>query len=275
LIPADAVLDPNSDAMVAYVARKNAGYALLYEFGIPIWEAASTTPSSPITCTMAPAWGPCPFTDGAPIPDGAYPHSGSDGAMVVVDRTANRSYEFWQFRREAAGYVTSWGAMFALDGAGWGGVGSSTAAGASRLGGVVRTFEIEVGEILHALVMSIDNACATGFRPPAVKTDGDSQRADCIPQGVRLQLDPTIDLQQIPGITRGEQIVARALQVFGVYVIDKGGGTMGISFELARDATSANNPGAVYLASGFAWDYFDMPHIPWSRLRVLRQWDGL
>ncbi|MGC4092978.1 MAG: hypothetical protein QM756_34850 [Polyangiaceae bacterium] len=64
------------------------------------------------------------------------------------------------------------------------------------------------------------------------------------------------------------------MQEFGAYVVDKGGAPMTISFELARDATSARAPGAVYLNNGFAWDYFDMPKLPWARLRVLRAWDG-
>jgi hypothetical protein len=260
--------------MVAYLARKNAANAGLYEFAIPIWDVATDTAMQTVTCTMSPAWGTCPFANGVPIPREAYPHTGSDGAMVVVDWTNRTSYEFWQFRRQLDGLLTSWGAVQSSDGTGWGGLGSSTAAGASRLGGVVRVAELESGRIPHALVMSIDNACAREFRAPAVKTDGNSSRADCTPQGARLQLEPTLDLTAIAGISPGERIVGKALQEFGVYVIDKGGAPMAISFELARDAVSANQPGAVYVANGLSWDYFDMPKIPWARLRVLQQWEG-
>ncbi len=44
-----------------------------------------------------------------------------------------------------------------------------------------------------------------GFRPPALKTDGDSRRADCLPEGARLQLDPALDLGSLPGLTPGER----------------------------------------------------------------------
>ena len=25
---------------------------------------------------------------------------------------------------------------------------------------------------------------------------------------------------------------------------------------------------------GFQWDYFEMSHLPWDKLQMLRQWDG-
>ena len=138
----------------------------------------------------------------------------------------------------------------------------------------MRVDEIATAKISHALVMAIDNSCAGSFRPPAVKTDGDSTRPDCTPQGTRLQLDPDVDVSSLAGITPAERAVGKALQIYGIYVIDKGGAPMSISFELAPDASSGQNLGAVYKAAGLAWDYYDMPHLRGNRLRALRQWDG-
>jgi hypothetical protein len=274
-IPTSATLDPRSDEMVAYLARKKQANAALYEFAIPIWSADANTPRFSVRCSMSPAWGPCPFAASfVPIPIGAHAHAGSDGAMVIVDRSAGKSYEFWQFRRDGDAWVTSWGTIQDLTGSGWSKNGSSTASGASRLAGVVRVHEIGLGVIGHALVMSIDNSCADIFRAPAVKTDGDSTRPDCTPQGAHLQLDPALDVDTLPGITAAERAVGKALQSYGIYVIDKGGAPMGISFELAPDAESPQSIGVVYKAAGLTWDYFGMPHVPWDRLRVLRQWDG-
>lgn len=274
-IPPDPVIDAGSAAMVAYLARKNAAFAGLFEFGIPIWDGSDRSPRRWVTCRMDPVWGACPFSGApVPIPPGAHPHRGSDGAMVIVDWSNGHSYEFWQAQEAGDRWVTSWGAVQDLRGPGFGGKGSSTAAGASRLAGVVRVSEIEAGRIPHALAMSIDNACARTFRAPALKTDGESTRGDCTPEGARLQLDPAIDVDAIAGITPAERMVAKALQIHGAYVIDKGGAPMAISFELARDAISASRPGAVYQAAGLAWDYFDMPRVPWARLRVLAHADG-
>ena len=263
-------IDPNSAAMVARAGRAGMGYANLVEFGIPVFEATSSTPRRQVRCTIT-DWGPCPFGAGPrPIPKEARPSAGSDGAMVIVDRTAGTIDEYWQAAPAGTGWTASWGAINSLSGSGWGG--ASTGAGASRLAGVVRVAEIGAGVIPHALVLQGDTVCASVVRPPAVKTDGDSTRPDCIPEGARLQLDPAINVAAIPGITPGEVAVARALQKYGAYLIDRGGAPLSVSFEVAPDA-SGNDPGSVYTRAGFAWDYYGMPHIPWNRLRVLQAWD--
>jgi hypothetical protein len=218
-------------------------------------------------------WAPCPFAGyQVPVPDGAAANPGADGAMVVVDWSARIVYEFWQARRSGGGWVTSWGAVNSLDGSGWGG--ASTGAGASRLAGVVRVAELSAGVIPHALVVAIDNACRPPQRAPAIKSDGVSSRGDCIPQGARLQLDPSVDVAAIAGISPGERAVAVALQRYGAYVIDNTGVALSVAFEQARDGVSASSPGAAYQSAGFPWDHYEMPHIPWNRLRVLRSWNG-
>lgn len=267
-IPASPKIDPNSAAMVSRVTRTGQLHAAMHEFGIPVYTATASTPRYTVRCTMEPAWGRCPLTGlKVPIPTNAVPQVGSDGAMVVLDPTTGMLHEYWQLRRSGSGWVTSWAAVNPHAGSGWGG--GSTGAGASRLGGVVRTAEIAAGSINHALVVSTDNACPRVFRAPAVKTDGSSSRSDCLPEGSRLQLDPSLDLDKISGLTRGEKAVAKAMQTYGAYVIDNGGAPLTVSFERAADA-SWSTPGSVYQSAGFSWDYYGMPRVPWHKLRVLR-----
>jgi hypothetical protein len=264
-------LDPASAAMVARAARDRQVYANLYAYGIPIYGSTSTTPRYSISCAMEGAWGHCPLSDRPmPIPTHARPSTGSDGAMVVIEPTGSIG-EYWQAARTSSGWTASWGAINSSTGSGWGG--SSTGAGASRLGGVIRVSEIQAGLIDHALVVQSDTVCAGVFRAPAIKTDGDSTRTDCLPEGARLQLDPSIDVSRIAGITPAERTVARALQRYGAYVIDRGGAPLSMSFERAPDAT-ASSPGSAYVAAGLSWDYYGMPRIPWTRLRVLKTWQG-
>jgi hypothetical protein len=106
------------------------------------------------------------------------------------------------------------------------------------------------------------------LRYPASKTDGSSSLSNCIPEGARIQLDPSVNVDAISGITPGERAIAHALQTYGAYADNNGGAKMGFSFE---NPVSKTDP---YPATGLAWDYYDMPHIPWNRLRVLNNWNG-
>jgi hypothetical protein len=265
-------LDRNSAAMVARAARRNAVYANLYAYGIPIYTAGESTPRYRVSCDMEGEWGSCPLSERPmPIPVGAKPSAGSDGVLTVIDPATNTVGEYWQAVRTGGTWKASWGAVNSLTGSGWGG--GSTGAGASRLAGVIRVSEIKRGVIDHALVLQSDNVCAGVVRPPALKTDGTSSRSDCIPAGSRLQLDPSINLSTIKGLTPAERTVARAMQTYGGYLIDRGGASLSVSFERAADASS-NSTGSVYKKAGLSWDYYGMSRVPWKRLRVLKTWQG-
>ena len=266
-VPAGATVDAKSPSMIARAARDDAMYANVGEFGIPIYTGSSSSAEKTVTvrCTIT-DWGPCPF-DGyqIPIPVGAAPAPGSDGAMVIVDTATRRVYEMWQAKPSGRNWTASFGAVGDLDGWGWGGAG--TGAGASRLGGVIRMTEVANGLIPHAPATQADNACGRVFRTPAVKTDGQSNRPDCIPEGARLRLDPSVNLAALP-LTPIERAVGRALQDYGAFVVDQGGAALSVSFELDPRANSST-VGATYQGAGLQWDYDSMSGLPYSRLQVL------
>ena len=143
-IPDGAAGDPNSGAMIAWASRNGGINADLVEFGIPIYFASADTPRYTVSCTES--WGQCPFDgDQVPIPTGARPHSGSDGAMVVINASTRQVFEFWQAQQAGNRWTVSWAAVTNLDGSGWDR--GATASGASRLAGVIRIDEIQRGEI--------------------------------------------------------------------------------------------------------------------------------
>ncbi len=268
-IPADPVLDPATEHMAGYLAENGPAVAALSEFGVPVYAADASTPRYQIDC-RAP-WGVCELArQPVPVPQGARPAPGSDAAMVVVDWAGRRSYEFWEAERLPGGdWTAGWGGVVDVDGDGYEPGGTlPTGAGVPRLAGVVRTFELARGRIPHALVFSTDNACWQDHRYPATKTDGTSDRPDCIPEGARVQLDPGVDVAALPGIGPAERMVAVALQRYGAYAIDNGGAPMAIIFE-----TPGGDRGT-YARAGLSHDYTALAGIPWNRLRVLRRWDG-
>lgn len=267
VIAPDAEVQPNSSTIVDRLAGEGKVVANLNDFGVPIFTARADTPTYLVTCTVK-RWGVCPFAGlRVPVPSQARAQSGSDGAMVVIDEAAGKIYEFWQASRTATGWQTSFGAINDLYGSGWGG--ASTGSGASRLAGVVRVDELRDGTIDHALSLQSDNVCQDRFVAPALKTDGDSLRADCVPMGTRLRLDPAFNVDTYPGLSAGERAVARALQTYGGVIMDKGSARLSISFELASDSTT-DFVGNVYTCAGFQWDYHDINPIPWTRLQILK-----
>ncbi|OBI72387.1 hypothetical protein A5663_08055 [Mycobacterium sp. E740] len=264
-----ASVDVNSAPMVARMTRDAAIYANLVEFAIPVYSADSDTPRTTVTCRIT-KWGACPFAGHpVPIPDGAEPSPGSDGAMVVIDHDNRLLYEFWQARHENNQWTTSFGAVNHLDGSGWGTYdnGFSTASGASRLAGVIRVDEMRRGEIPHALALQSDSTCADVFRSPAIKTDGTYRGPDCVPEGARIRLDPDVNIDEL-NLGPADRVIAQALQTYGAYVVDTGGAPLSVAFE--RDLTAAaESPGTTYEQHDLQWDYSRIDGIPWERLQVL------
>jgi hypothetical protein len=264
-IPSNPPIDPNSGAMIAAVQPKPALFANLIDYAIPIYGTSADTPSYTVTCTRV-DYGTCPFSNRpVVIPAGAKANSGSDGALVTVDEAKGLSFEFWRAVKSGDQWSTSFGAVNSLSGSGWGG--AATGSGASRLAGVVRMAEIADGHVPHALALQTSNACNT-YRSPALKSDGTSTGQACIPEGARLQLDPSLDLNGLH-LMAGELAVATAMQQYGGYVMDVSGAPLSVSFERDSDA-APGELGSVYQDAGFRWDYDAMEKIPWKELRVLK-----
>lgn len=263
-IPADPKLAANSDAAAAHLAK--GVHANLYEFGSPVYHMTASDRSDRQDIPCLEDWGSCLLKD-VPMPLTAKTSSGSDQSMIVIDAARKQVYDFWQLRRTDAGWEASWGTANPLYGKS-NENGGAVGAGYSGLAGLVRLFEIRQGRIDHALHFSSDNSCAGRYLYPATKTDGNSGAADCVPEGARVQLDPSVDVDDIPGITRGEKIVAKALQKYGAYNQNNGGAPMAFGFE---NPAGRSDP---YPAAGLDNDYYDFPHIPWNKLRVLSSWNG-
>jgi hypothetical protein len=69
--------------------------------------------------------------------------------------------------------------------------------------------------------------------------------------GSRLQLDPNLNLSTV-GLQSGEHMIARALQVYGCYVIDSSGGGFGLFAQNYRFLPDATNPYPAAWADGIS-----------------------
>jgi hypothetical protein len=264
-IPTNAEIDPNSSAMVRYfsTSRGNEYEARLWvnvnRAAPTVWIANGNTPIYDVDCGN-PQW--CQSLDRTPIPDNAVPDFEWDGHMLILSADRSRSWDMYQARKTATGWAAEWGTAFDLTGTGVQAPGwsSARASGVPLAAGLIFYESIRAGRIEHALAFSFSypGPC---FVSPASIGGGLYTGADNMPMGARLQLDPALDLNSL-GLSPAAKIIARALQEYGMIVVDQGAANPGFYAESFHG--KPNNPWAGVLTER------DLLNIPTDRFRVLK-----
>lgn len=197
-------------------------------------------------------------------PSAPFPPNETDGAMAVFDPKTGCEYDFWEAWKQADGSWTARGvSRIETDSSGIYRRGASARGSGFALGaGLIRPEELKVGVIGHALVFSLPPDDVKGGGPvyPASESDGQSTLAGALPEGARVQLDPSFDASTLR--YRWQRTIARALQRYGMYLADRGGGGVGLV---------AQNP-QNYVHNPYPWgnhDYVYLPSRLISRLRIL------
>lgn len=256
-----------------------------HDFGVGVVTPAQSASAARVTMSITGTYGN-PFANEAvktvpiPVPTYVAPMTTTygdpgDAHMTIADASNNRVYSFWQCVPQTDPRSATYGGIAYLDGDGREYVGSSTATNISRYAGIIRVAEMQAaiasnGDLGHTLFIAID--CASGaYVYPAQKSDGDNKGgvAVPIPEGTRMVLDPTINVETVSGATAFEKVIMRTLQKYGCVVGDKGGSRFGLLLEYQNDG----NPGAAWAAMGIA-DYQNLTHIRRDALHVLNQWNG-
>jgi hypothetical protein len=234
-IGADPVVDPDSGVYVGSLGtdrlRSNPR-----RYTFPVYEVDAAAPLvsvriSDIYSNVSKGGSSLAVSrDGASVslrlPAGAQPSAGTDAQMIVLDPATGDEWGFWKMAKDASGawtatngyhYNTAWSSV---PPEGFGSRGS----GLPYLAGLIRPCEIAQGHIDHALAFAYDYP-ASGFVYPATKSDGLSDEPPAMPEGSRLQLDPSLSDGTIEswGCTGACLIIAHALQRYGMYVIDNAG----------------------------------------------------
>lgn len=232
-IAADAPIDPNSAAMIATIQASNTGTLRSdpTRYAYPVYFADASTPRVTLVCSgyvsVIERDGsrnliPTGEMTNVPLPAGATPSEGTDGQIIVIDVATGDEYDIWRFQspnvcENATKYVQ--GIRRSAVEPNYG----SRGAGVPYLAGLIRPWEIAAGRIEHALAFGYMISRLDRCVWPAGKTDGDDDRPDAIPQGARLRLDPAVDVEQIPGLDAAGRVIARALQEYGMILIDNSG----------------------------------------------------
>ena len=192
------------------------------------------------------------------IPDWAQPSTGSDHHLAVID--GDRELDLWGAVRQADG---SWraGSRTIVSGTPVAGKEGATASGLALTAGLLRPEEIARGRIDHALAFTTPYV-RNRIVAPAVKGDGRQRDPLAMPMGTHIQLDPSADITSLP---RPERIIARALKVYGAYLVDTGG-SLAIR---AETGIGRARSGTRDIWSPVGVTSPSLRDIPWDQMRVV------
>lgn len=270
-----APLDAESDAIIAYlVANHTASARFQITFDFNILFADAGTPHRAFAPTgdfYVPDCDPAP----APVPavgrlEGESDYAcASDGDchLTVVDLSTCRLHELW--RANLAG-GTSTGTFTSGCQAIWDlsavppptGRGdfctSADAAGLPIVPLVFTADEVAAGTIDHAIRFVLPNSlirAGTYVRPGTHSTSATGGGSAAPPYATRVRLKASKDLS---GLSAGAQVVARALQRYGMFLADGGN----VTFTAATDDLTAHRWSAVGVDSGslkgLSWSDFEV-----------------
>jgi hypothetical protein len=284
-------LDPSSGAVVGALDELVTGEEQAADgpainaaaFSVPIYTVPAAQPTVTVTLRVSgtatasqtalqAAW------DAVPLPADAQPAAGTDHHLVVWQPSTDRLWEFWRLTHETNGWHASWGGAIqststnpgvygpeAWPGArpGWG----ASASSLSIAGGLITLEDLKLGQIPHALALSIPDVRAEVYASPAHRTDGESTNPLALPEGAHLRLDPSLDLATLH-LPRLTLMLAEAAQRYGIIVRD---GASNVCF-YAQDPT----PTGTEPYSGPS-GYFEgkqaselLASFPWSRLQLIK-----
>lgn len=274
-LAAGAPLDVRSGAYVAALQRQLrtwVPYVNTTRYSTPVYEVDSRTPTVPVIFDNRQADLESVFAR-VPIPANARPAEGTDGHMVIWQRSTDTMWEMWRARKLPDGWRASYGGRitglsrnpgYYTANPLWG----ATATSLPLLGGLMRLDELEAGEIRHALAVALPEVRAGVFSWPAQRSDGLTIAPDAIPAGTRFRIDPALDLTRIP-MAPLVRTMAVAVQRYGMVVRDRAGA---VTFFAEDPTPTGTNPflgpdgllGGQYITSLLQRDF------PWSRLQALR-----
>ncbi len=241
-IAADAVVDPNSDVLVADFGNSGAFYVNMPEWSVMVKYFDSTkAPKRSVRAIYEGRYGPG-FEPGqtVPIPADAFdpetPVSQSN-YFTLVDPARNLAWDMRQSGQTPEGvWYAGFGAAVDLSGTGvakpWMKAeradlsGGARPSGAPLIAGLIRVDEVKAGRIDHALAFATPLPQTGKFLPPASMglqaTSRAGERVTGLPLGARIQLNPGYDIDNTL-LSPGAKVVARALQEYGAILVDEAG----------------------------------------------------
>lgn len=282
-IPEDAPLHPNSANLVKDFLRQKSTYYNTVnintrKYTSPVYVVGAEVPTVKVAqwdCQkkglsdkgLAQQWA------AVPIPDYAAPSKGTDGEMSIYQPATDSLWEFWQMRKKDGAWQACWGGRMKnvsrSDGIFPHHYGT-TATSLPFIGGQITPEELERGEIRHAMGLSLVEVEHFSIRSwPANRSDGwnPDKLPHRIPEGLRLRLDPKVDVESLP-LGRAGKTIARAAQKYGFVVWDKSG-AIALRAQNAYTYISQGQPDPYPALFEGKPDYAVLQGFPWDKLQFL------
>jgi len=227
---------------------------------------------------------------GIPIPPSAEQSTNTDHTMIIFQPSTDTLWELWRVRKDSSGsWQIGWGGKMTdvsqSDGI-WPRRAGTSATGVSLIGVVVRIEELQDGQIDHPVDLELPrtivldrhtlpaNTPATTVpyswpadRPP----DGVSSNPHAVPEGLRLRLDPSLDLNSL-NLSPVAHTIAVAAQKYG-FIVENTGPDCNIKLGNPQPYLAAGlpNPYQALFGSDYGPDYSPkvMANFPWSHLQAL------
>jgi hypothetical protein len=233
-LPSKVPLAPNSAAIVKNIVhdmRNNFGTWALNtdKYSSPIFTAGPGTPAQNWTYTN------CQRTGGGQVIASSFAHvptprnliasRGTDKATAIYQPSTDTYWDFWRAQKNAHGHWSAcWGGKIANYSTNPGIFAhplGATATGLPLGAFVIRISELEHGKIDHAINLITVRTRARCFSWPASRDDGNTTGSNIPCEGQRFRLNPHFDAGKL--YSPVARMIARALQVYGAIITDKGG----------------------------------------------------
>lgn len=187
------------------------------QYSHPIYKASDSDPMASVSRSGYP-------TEYYRIPNGATAARGTDMHMHVVEPNGRYVHESWKMQGANPTWTTGYHVRSDLWGPGMGQRGVR-AYGGSAVGGLIRKWELDKGEIRHAIALALTGCqLKSGYVWPATAQDGNASTMYCgqVPMGSFAAIPRSVDVSTL-GLSREGLILAKALQNYGTYVVDRAG----------------------------------------------------
>jgi hypothetical protein len=157
------------------------------------------------------------------IPANTMPTGGSDGHVTIIAQDGVTAYDAYKLRKNSNSSYTA-ALVVVTDLRTSGLVSGVRAAGVPAIAGLIRAHELESANIPHALAVAIPGKMLKkGHIWPANRQDTNaSSYTGAVPMGTLLAIPGSVNIDSL-GLGREGKALAKALQNYGAYVVDRSG----------------------------------------------------